>query len=66
MLALVFCLFAVAVILTYLTKEAREHQRQNEIHRNNDKCYMDNLNDLKQQAHELKKAKASQEDTKKG
>lgn len=60
MLALVLCFFAVACYLTYLTKEARQHKRQNKIHRNNNKYYMDSLNELKPQINGINEEKTNE------
>lgn len=65
MLALILCLFAVACYLTYLTKEAREHQRQNKIHRSNYKYYMDSLDQIKPQLNGLREEKTNEEGDKK-
>jgi lipopolysaccharide export system protein LptC len=62
MLALVLCLFAVACYLTYLTKEARKHQRQNIIHQNNHKYYMESLDEIKPQINGYREEKTGEKD----
>jgi hypothetical protein len=66
MLALVLCLFAVACYLTYLTKEARDHQRKNIIHQNNHKYYMDCLEQIKPQIDGIREEKTDEKGEQEG
>jgi preprotein translocase subunit SecG len=61
MLAIVFCFFAVAIILTYITNEARKHAHMNETNRKRNQSYIDHLNELTGQLDGIKEAQKGEE-----